>query len=451
AKRLSLTVKNEVEILNEAVEAALSRLNEMETAAQRNATLFSQALAETREDAGAFIGDLTREREAYVSLNDELREQTETMAHSIGRQIRLMREASKLVKSEITAAEDSLENHLAAFANAASVMATRTAAINSAAETAQEASATLDQSIGQVLNGLGEATKLTDAARRSAEEASHAAATTANAVRETTQRAVFEAKKAAQMVRAETEALQESALATLTKLREAAESARAASEESQAAADRHAASIQKRLGALAQTASTRKPAERPAERSVEAIAEAANESFAEESLYAAAGAGRAQAAAAPAQQSGFSGFKGFSGWSNFLPNEPFQQDAANTDADAEDVFFADFGAASLDPDQRLKSDAVDLVAAAGVELKAALDARALETVAKSSRLGAIARRRAVAEASPVAVSRIARYVKRNSEAKIIANDFRARPDLAKGEEKGADLVRAYLLIDAALA
>ena len=63
-----------------------------------------------------------------------------------------------------------------------------------------------------------------------------------------------------------------------------------------------------------------------------------------------------------------------------------------------------------------------------------------------------ARRRAVADAAPAAVGRIARYVKRNADAHMVAAEFRARPDLAKSDRKGEgkDLVRAYLLIDAAL-
>jgi hypothetical protein len=77
----------------------------------------------------------------------------------------------------------------------------------------------------------------------------------------------------------------------------------------------------------------------------------------------------------------------------------------------------------------------------------------LDRIARSSRDGAAARRAAVIDAAPSAVTRIARYVKRNNKAHLVANEFRSRPDLAKSERKSesSDLVRAYLLIDAALA
>ena len=50
------------------------------------------------------------------------------------------------------------------------------------------------------------------------------------------------------------------------------------------------------------------------------------------------------------------------------------------------------------------------------------------------------------------VSRVARHINRSAEAQEVANRFRARPDLARSSDKdeGSDLVRAYLLIDAAL-
>ena len=55
--------------------------------------------------------------------------------------------------------------------------------------------------------------------------------------------------------------------------------------------------------------------------------------------------------------------------------------------------------------------------------------------------------------APGAVSRVARHLQRNEHALEIATQFRSRHDLTKSESKddGSDLVRAYLLIDAALA
>ncbi|MEJ0059473.1 MAG: hypothetical protein WDM79_07845 [Terricaulis sp.] len=487
AQRFTLSVKTEIDALNDAVTTALSRLNDLESSARRNAALFDDAIAASRDNAEYMVGRLANERDALTEVNGELRGQTENVANSISRQVRLMREASKLVKTEITSAEEALEGQLASFNASATTMADRTASFHDAADAAAAATASLNNTMSGMLDGLGEATRLTDAARQSSEQAVLAANETANAVRETTRHAVFEAKRAAQVIRAETEALQETAASTMERLRDAAVAARAAAEESQAAADRHATSIEKRLAALAQTAGAVKkpaPAAAPApvaaprvearpvvaeRKPVQAPVVKQREVIEEQSLYTAAsaavsrGQGRVQQSRtqetvsfseARTERSG-GGFKGFGGWGNLFPQreESFpMQPAANAPEQADAFALVDFEPTRKDPDTELKADAIDLVEAAGVDIEGSLSAADLERVAQRSRLGAVARRRAVADAAPAAVGRIARHLKRNAEAKLVAAEFRARPDLAKSEKKGeaSELVRAYLLIDAAL-
>lgn len=457
AQRLSNTVKNEIESLNDAVAAALERLSQLETAAQRNAALFSEAVEATRENTASMSHALKAERDALMELNGDLKGQTDVMAHSVGRQIRLMREASKLVKTEVSAAEDALETHLASFAASASMMGERTAAFHLAADSAAAATASLNGTMGDMLSGLSEATRLTETARKSTEQAVLAANETASAVRETTRSAVFEAKRAAQLIRAEAQAMQEAANDTMAKLQDAAQAARGASQESQAAADRHAASIEKRLGALAVAAGAKKAASAPRVVETRAVAPKPQPVVVEEeevtTLRAAAnaavmrGSSRGHVEVQPKRM-----FKGFGVWGNFMPHreEPLPV-AANEE---ESFALADFGSsAPVNGDARIKSGALDLVIDAGVDLEDVLHAGDLERIARCSRDGASARRRAVVDAAPGAVTRIARHVKRNANAQDLASQFRSRPDLAKSENKreGGELVRAYLLIDAALA
>ncbi len=456
AKRLSQTVKNEIESLNDAVTAAMNRLAELEQTAQRNATLFGDAVNASRENTAALSEALRTEREALSSLNGDLSNQTDTIANSIGRQIRLMREASKLVKVEITSAEESLENHLASFTATATVMGERTVAFHQAADNASAAAHSLNGSMNKMLDGLSEATRLTETARKSTEQAVLAANETAGAVRETTRNAVFEAKRAAQLIRAETQAMQEAANDTLAKLQDAANAARAASEESQAAADRHAASIEKRLGALAAVAGAKKAAApRPVERKLEPVV-VANEVEDVSSLHAAAsaavsrGRGRADSRieAAP-QPRGV--FKGFSNWGNFMPPRETLPLAANEAAD--DLVFFEPKAPMRNADAELKASALDVIAAAGIDLDDVLQAADLERIARASRDGAAARRNAVIDSAPGGVMRVSRLLKRDERLQTLARQFRARPDLAKSDSNGdgSELVRAYLLIDAALA
>jgi hypothetical protein len=466
-QRLSDAVKTEIETLNDAVSAALDRLAHLETAAQRNAALFNEAVSASRQSTEEMSDTLKRERDALVDMTTDMRGQTETMANAVGRQVRLMREASKLVKTELGAAEDALETHLASFSSAATLMGERTAEFHHAADGAAHATTTLNTTMHSMLDGLSEASRLTDAARQSADQAMLAANETASAVRETTRSAVAEAKRAAQLIRAEAASMQEAAVDTLAKLNEVARAARDASEESQAAADRHVASIEKRLSALASTANVKKTSPVLVQRAPERIVERRLEPAMAETtmLHMAAtaavarGGSRGTSQALRVESEPKRMFKGFGGWGGFIstPRHDETPVAAN-----ESYELVDFSrpmvtqAPKLEPktiDAALKHGALDLVTDAGVDLDDVLAPSALEQVALNSRNGASARRRAVSELAPTAVSRIARHMQRNEHAQELATQFRARPDLAKSEKKGegSDLVRAYLLIDAALA
>lgn len=430
AKRATLDVTEEIATLNKAVDSAFTRLQALNSAAAKHARLFEETMAKV--NAGAISEGLKAERAAFAELNSDLKGQTETLAHTIGRQVRLMREASKLVKTELGDAEEALETHLNSFRATASVISEGTAELNAAAQTANAASGRLDETIGSALTTLAEATKLTDAARQSTQDAVHAANSTANAVRETTQRAISDAKRVAELIREETVAMQQAAASTLETLRQAAEAARLSAEDAQAAADRHAGAIEKRLTALAATAKAS-----PERSRKEAAPKIDGEAW---SLHEAAA--RIAQAPAPAPKR----VSGLSGWNNVLPPKPVYEERG---AAGELVTFAPAAA-----DQKLVQHAFDLIADAGVLIENAFVARDLDAIAHASRQGAAARRRAVNDAAGIAVTRVARFLRRDGAAREIAIAFRARPDLAKADRaqggKSTHLVRAYLLIDAAL-
>ncbi|MGE0830465.1 MAG: hypothetical protein AB7O04_14090 [Hyphomonadaceae bacterium] len=424
AKNITLHVRSEIADLNAAVDGAFARLEKLEGAASRHAKVFEETIAATREGADLFTETLVRERDAFAELNADLKGQTETLAHTVGRQVRLMREASKLVKTELGDAEEAFETHLASFRATASVLSERTLELNDAAQSASAASGRLDETMGAALDTLSEATKLTDAARQSTDAAVLAANTTANAVRETTQRAIGEAKRAAELIREETLAMQDAAAATLATLRDAADAARLASEDAQAAADKHANSIEKRLAAMAATATVGRKAETKASVEPQTLHEAA--------------------AAAVEQAPVRAKMGGLGSWSNVVPAKQAEFVEAPVANDERATF-------KPSADQLLVQSAFDLIADAGVLLDETLSARDLDQVAVASREGAIARRRAVLDCAPIAVTRIARFARRDAEAKAAAMAFRARPDLAKGAQGGSDVIKAYLLVDSALA
>jgi hypothetical protein len=433
AQRITETVKNEIEHLNDAVASALDRLAELETAAQRNAAMFGEAVAASRQNTQAMADTLIREREALVEVKADIKDQTDVIANSIGRQIRLMREASKLVKTEVTAAEHALETHLNSFSSSANMLGEHTSQFHAAADSANAAATSLNGSMSEMLHGLAEATRLTDAAKKSTAEAVLAANETASAVRETTRSAVFEAKRAAQLIRAEAQAMQEAANDTMARLNDMSSAARTA------------------------------PVAQPVAKKAAVATKVAYAEHSEElhTLHAAANAAVARGGSRPRVESRMDVtlerepkkvFKGFGSWSNFIPQQREEEAPVAANESAFDL--ADFGRNEpVNNDASIQSGAIDLVTNAGVDLDDVLDVSDLDRIARCSRDGASARRRAVVDAAPGAVTRLVRHMKRNADAHDLAVAYRSRPDLAKSEKKGegSELVRAYLLIDAALA
>src|SRR5262249_12592302 len=136
------------------------------------------------------------------------------------------------------------------------------------------------------------------------------------------------AKKAAQLIRAEAAAMQDTAVDTLAKLQEAARIAREASDESQVAAERHAASIEKRLGALAATVNAKKaaPAPRVAERvGYRAVVVGGKPMVETSTMQSAASAAVVRGGQRQRMETRAEAheprrvFRGFGGWGNFMP------------------------------------------------------------------------------------------------------------------------------------
>ena len=96
ARSLGQTVRAEIGALQSVVESALDRFAELEAAAARNAQVFDEAVANARDGAGTLSQTLQGERIAFEDLTTELRTQSDTLGENVGRQIRLMREASRM-------------------------------------------------------------------------------------------------------------------------------------------------------------------------------------------------------------------------------------------------------------------------------------------------------------------------------------------------------------------
>lgn len=430
ARSLGATVRAEIGALQTVVETALERFSALEAAAARNAIVFDQAVASAKDGAGVLSATLQNERIAFEDLTTELRQQSDVLGENVGRQIRLMREASRLVRQEYVAADETLQTHLASFTASAAAMAERTEAMDAAATATQMASQRLDGTIVNALEALTQATTLTDTARQSAENATLAANATASAVRETTQRAVADARRVAHMIRTETQAMEDTASATLAKLKDAADEARRASEEAQAAADRHAASIQRRLSTMAVTAQA---AQKPVVAEAPPVVVNDVQPMVEK-VYATAGARTMRAAVVEMVEA-----PRFAN-TDYAADWPAPQSANDRAAPADR-----FNLVEKSPAEK----AIELLMQVGVRAGDVFAAADLDFIASRARQGGLARRQAVTAAAPEPVARLQRLFETDMHARSEAIAFRAKPDLAT-QPGGKSILIAYLLVDAAL-
>lgn len=447
ARTLGRTVRAEIGALQTVVETALDRFAELEAAAARNAIVFDEAVTSARDGAGTLTATLKNERLAFEDLTTELRAQTDSMGENVSRQIRLMRETSKLVRQEFVAADETFQSHFTSFASSAQLMAERTQAINVAAEATKAAGQRLDVTVVTALEALSQATSLTDTARQSADAATQAAHATAGAVRDTTRRAVSDARRVAQMIRNETAAMEESAVATLSKLKEAADEARRASEEAQAAADKHAEGIQRRLSAIAHAAAVSATpvaqapvVQAPVVQKPAAVDVIANDDMVEEKLR----VGERYTRTA------------------FAPTAPSTTAYAAT-SQAADRYAGEWSVgpavgyeppmappvAPQPPKPSASENALALLNEAGVNAATVFATPDLDFIANRARQGGASRRQAVNAAAPEAVSRLQALFARSQAARAYAMAFRAKPELATANG-GKNLLVAYLLVDAAL-
>lgn len=415
-EKFGAAVRTEMDAIETVVERAMSRLTMLEQATARSRQEFGRAVAEVETGAQALTANFDREVAAFEQLNYDLRTQTDQMGQSVSRQIRLMREASRLVNQEVQSAEEVFAQRLGDMTAVTAVLGERAAEIGAAVDNANTGAQMLSASMGQSLQVLHGVAQVNDRARRQVNEAAELAADAAISMRETTSaaaqaaeavrdaaaQAVDDATRAAAAIRAEAQSMTEQAQSALSQLEAAAAAAREAGAQAEAAAERQSANIQRRLSSMGEVA---RVASQPR-------------------VAAAAGMSRSAtpaAASAPA-------------WSRTAP--------ANDVADA------------ARPAGRRRA-AVDLIQAAGLRIGDVVRDIDLDRILARARYGEAARRRAVRELAPAAIERLAVHLARDEEARFQSQALRreAAPNLdlrtVRDSDAGDDLA-AWLLLDACL-
>lgn len=228
ARRLGISVRSEIAAFDRSLEEALAKLAAVEAVVARQTQAVDKAAATAQTGAGAMVNGLERERAVLMQISADLDAGVARLGETVQRQSQAIVGAAREAEVQLRAADQVLDGRLQAFGAAAGAIGDRTDRLTHAANATAESTRRLETALSGALDTLAQATSLTEAAKKSTEQATLAANTTAGAVRETTNRAIEDARRVAELIRAEAQTVEREAAAALDRLREAGEAARLA-------------------------------------------------------------------------------------------------------------------------------------------------------------------------------------------------------------------------------
>jgi hypothetical protein len=445
ARQLALTVRSEITTLDNALEATLSRLQEVEGQIARQAATVENMSDQARAGANQMISGMEREREELLRISRDLSGQAQAIGDSISKHTHSISQAARQAEAEVRAADQALDHRLTSFGAAAALITDRTHSLSSAAQTSADSALRLETALSNALDVLAKATNLTDAARQSAEAASLAANSTAGAVRETTVRAIDDAKRAADLIRGEAVNVEREAAIALERLRDAAEAARAAAIGTREAVEDNTPEAPPRAR------------NRLAEPRAEPLYDTSWRNEPEATQPPPARARReAPTLREPRDHQRDLGQQGEWTWRDLLSSVDNNQSGPARREGAEDPV-AHLRRQISEPRSYAQAlPIVNVIEQAGLKLDEAFSPSGLERIAQRARSGTQARRRAVRDAAPEASRRLGDYLARNAQANQEAMQFLRNEGARIAELIGrgraamnAEATRAFLLIDAA--
>lgn len=439
ARQLAMSVRGEITTLDRALETTLARLKEVEGQIARQAHAVDSMSDKAKAGANQLISGMERERNELLRISDDLTRQAQTIGDGIARHTGAIAEAALQAEAEVRAADQALDHRLTSFGAAAALITDRTQHLSGAAQASADSALRLETALSNALDILAKATNLTDAARQSADAATLAANSTAGAVRDTTMRAIEDAKRAADLIRNESAHVEREASVALERLKDAADAARAA-----AVGARHA--IEDQAPA---------PRTRPrVQMREEPQAPGYDTSWRDEpDALEGPPRGRAQTPRERAPEPP----QGDWTWRQLLSNVDDAEPARQTPRrEAADDPVAHLRRQISEPRSAPRLPIAEMIEQSGMRLDEVFSPSALERIAQRARSGTQARRRAVYDAAPEATRRLADHLAQNQLANQEAMQFlrheggRIAELMGRGRASmSAEATRAFLLIDAA--
>lgn len=222
ARKLGVSIRGEISALERALDITLAKLQDVDGVVTRQSDAVDRAARLAQENAGALISGLEKERSTLMAMTADLAQKADAIAAAIARQSEAIAAAASRAGQELHSVDAMLADRLSTFGASSALIGDRTKALTAAANATHQSAHRLEKALADSLDSLAKATDLTDAAKQSAQEATLAASATAGAVRETTQRAVEDARRAADYLRNESAAIERDAAAAIQRLRSAA-------------------------------------------------------------------------------------------------------------------------------------------------------------------------------------------------------------------------------------
>jgi hypothetical protein len=456
ARRLAMSVRGEITTLDHALEQTLARLAEVQGQITRQAAAVDDMSDRAKAGANKMITGMEREREELLGISQELTNRAQTIGDSISRHTEQISQAARVAEAEVRAADQALDHRLTSFGAAAALITDRTQHLTGAAQASADSALRLESALSNALDVLAKATSLTDAARQSADAATLAANSTAGAVRDTTIRAIDDAKRAADLIRGEAANVERDAAVALERLRDAANAAREAAIGARTAIEEQEPPRQQRVRSRAPQLREEPPA---------SSTPGYDRSWRDEDdpLEAAPPPRASDRAPEPPPRREQSPFgereaapPGNWTWRDLLSNVDDERGRSIRREPGEDPV-AHLRRQISEPRGGSSSlPIVEVIERSGIRMDEVFSPSGLERIAQRSRSGTQARRRAVRDAAPEASRRLSDYLAHdtgaNQECMLFLRMDGARIAELIGRGRAAmnaEATRAFLLIDAA--
>lgn len=451
-----------------------------------------KAAGVVRADSDLLMQRMSTERQNLSELSEAMRVHTEALSAAIPRHAQMLQEAANTAQDAVKKSDENMDQRIRAMEDAAKRLGERLMQLDTMGAESRKRATTLVSALTRMDEQMLQSTRMVDNAIKAGEIARAASKGTADSLRDAMSDALDAALKVSETIAARSAEASEQAREAMARLKEMAQQAEASSRSATLSASGHADATERRIAQLTEFLNS--AAVRAGE--TEHMIKEAHERIQRVRTEAGAGSSAATPPAQPPRANGhdqsrakptasadfetamreagaprevLDAHRNGAGAANgtVLPplghNQPIIADKAGEGAGDGGLSWRDLLASIEDTPAELEQTAasavVDRLGRAGVRLAEAVKASDLRRIATAAHLGERQRRRAIRDAAPGEIQRVAHLLDQDSDLHAAARNFLAVEEPAalkalagadRAWENADPRLSAYLLIDAAL-